>query len=200
MGYADGGDHGRRGARLPRLQHRLPRGPVREGRGLHGGADPGDRRPRVPRFTGRPLLSDRESRSGPRKSSRRSCAPRDVDTVVLSYSDLRHEDVMHKASRVLAAGADFMLLGPNATMLEASKPVVAVTAVRTGFGKEPDEPSDRLRAHRRRPARGARPSSDAVRRPRRRCASSASRPSRRSTPRIPPSRSGRSTRIRSRWV
>jgi predicted GTPase len=61
----------------------------------------------------------------------------EIDTVVLSYSDLRHEDVMHKASRVLAAGADFMLLGPRATMLEASKPVVAVTAVRTGCGKSP---------------------------------------------------------------
>lgn len=60
-----------------------------------------------------------------------------VDTVVLSYSDLRHEDVMHKASLVLAAGADFVLLGPGATMLEASKPVVAVTAVRTGAGKSP---------------------------------------------------------------
>ncbi|HSI96994.1 MAG TPA: cyclic 2,3-diphosphoglycerate synthase [Gaiellaceae bacterium] len=60
-----------------------------------------------------------------------------VDTVVLAYSDLRHEDVMHKASRVLAAGADFALLGPQATMLEASKPVIAVTAVRTGCGKSP---------------------------------------------------------------
>jgi predicted GTPase len=60
-----------------------------------------------------------------------------VDTVVLSYSDLSHEDVMHKASQVLAAGADFTLLGPHATMLEASKPVVAVTAVRTGCGKSP---------------------------------------------------------------
>jgi predicted GTPase len=60
-----------------------------------------------------------------------------VDTVVLSYSDLSHEDVMHKASRVLAAGADFSLLGPQSTMLEASKPVVAVTAVRTGCGKSP---------------------------------------------------------------
>jgi predicted GTPase len=58
-----------------------------------------------------------------------------VDTVVLSYSDLRHDDVMHKASLVLAAGADFSLLGPHATMLEALKPVVAVTAVRTGCGK-----------------------------------------------------------------
>jgi predicted GTPase len=61
----------------------------------------------------------------------------DVDTVVLSYSDLRHEDVMHKASRALAADAGFMLLGPRATMLESSRPVVAVTAVRTGAGKSP---------------------------------------------------------------
>jgi predicted GTPase len=58
-----------------------------------------------------------------------------VDEVVLAYSDLSHEDVMHKASLVLAAGADFRLLGPHATMLKAAKPVVAVTAVRTGCGK-----------------------------------------------------------------
>jgi len=60
-----------------------------------------------------------------------------VDTVVLSYSDLRHEEVMHKASRALASGADFTLLGPHATMLETSIPVIAVTAVRTGSGKSP---------------------------------------------------------------
>ena len=59
----------------------------------------------------------------------------DVDDVVLSYSDLRHEDVMHKASTVLAAGADFRLLGPRTTMLRSTKPVVAVCAVRTGCGK-----------------------------------------------------------------
>ena len=59
----------------------------------------------------------------------------DVDEVVLAYSDLSHEAVMHKASLVLAAGADFRLLGPRSTMLQASKPVVAVTAVRTGCGK-----------------------------------------------------------------
>ncbi len=58
-----------------------------------------------------------------------------VDEVVLAYSDLAHADVMHKASLVLAAGADFRLLGPRATMLPATKPVVAVTAVRTGCGK-----------------------------------------------------------------
>src|SRR5512143_102153 len=58
-----------------------------------------------------------------------------VDDVVFAYSDVSHEYVMHKASQVLAAGANFQLLGPDATMLQATVPVVAVTAVRTGVGK-----------------------------------------------------------------
>jgi predicted GTPase len=58
-----------------------------------------------------------------------------VDTVVFAYSDLSPQRVMHLASRVLAAGADFTLLGPGATMLASNKPVVAVCAVRTGAGK-----------------------------------------------------------------
>jgi len=58
-----------------------------------------------------------------------------VDDVVFSYSDVSHEYVMHRASQVLAAGASFVLLGPNATMLRAEVPVVAVCAVRTGSGK-----------------------------------------------------------------
>jgi predicted GTPase len=62
-------------------------------------------------------------------------AAHDVDEVVLAYSDLSHADVMHRASRVLAAGASFALLGPHATMLESARAVVAVTAVRTGCGK-----------------------------------------------------------------
>jgi predicted GTPase len=62
-------------------------------------------------------------------------AERGVDEVILAYSDLSHEQVMHKASLVLAAGADFRLLGPRATMLHSTKPVVAVCAVRTGAGK-----------------------------------------------------------------
>jgi predicted GTPase len=59
----------------------------------------------------------------------------DVDEVVFAYSDVSHEYVMHTASAVLAAGASFSLLGPRATMLEATVPVVAVCAVRTGSGK-----------------------------------------------------------------
>ncbi|MEW6223137.1 MAG: cyclic 2,3-diphosphoglycerate synthase [Chloroflexota bacterium] len=59
----------------------------------------------------------------------------EVDTVVFAYSDVSHEQVMHAASRVLAAGADFELLGPNRTLLDSSRPVVAVCAVRTGSGK-----------------------------------------------------------------
>jgi predicted GTPase len=58
-----------------------------------------------------------------------------VDDVVFAYSDVEHVYVMSKGSEVMAAGANFLLLGPNATMLDASIPVVAVTAVRTGVGK-----------------------------------------------------------------
>jgi predicted GTPase len=58
-----------------------------------------------------------------------------VDDVVFAYSDVSHEFVMHRASAVMAAGASFVLLGPNATMLEANVPVVAICAVRTGSGK-----------------------------------------------------------------
>ena len=58
-----------------------------------------------------------------------------VDDVVFSYSDVSHEYVMHKGSEALAAGANFVLLGPNETMLEAKVPVVSVCAVRTGSGK-----------------------------------------------------------------
>ncbi len=59
----------------------------------------------------------------------------DVDEVVLAYSDLLHEDVGHKYSTVLAAGADFKLMGSKSTMLKSNKPVIAVCAVRTGAGK-----------------------------------------------------------------
>ena len=59
----------------------------------------------------------------------------DVDEVVHAYSDVSHADVMHLASRALAAGASFRLEGPTATMLESATPVVAVCAVRTGAGK-----------------------------------------------------------------
>jgi predicted GTPase len=58
-----------------------------------------------------------------------------IDQVVFAYSDVSHEYVMHKASQVLAAGADFWLMGTNHTTLASSKPVVAVCAVRTGSGK-----------------------------------------------------------------
>lgn len=57
------------------------------------------------------------------------------EQVVFAYSDVTHEQVMHLASRALALGADFTLLGPAHTMLKASVPVIAVSAVRTGCGK-----------------------------------------------------------------
>lgn len=58
-----------------------------------------------------------------------------VDQVVFAYSDVSHEYVMHRGSEVLAAGASFTLLGPEATLLASTKPVVAICAVRTGSGK-----------------------------------------------------------------
>jgi len=58
-----------------------------------------------------------------------------VRLVVFAYSDVAHEEVMHKASLALSLGADFMLLGPQSTMLKSSKKVVAVTATKTGAGK-----------------------------------------------------------------
>jgi predicted GTPase len=60
---------------------------------------------------------------------------RRADTVVFAYSDVSHETVMHAASRVLAAGADFELLGPGRTMLRSRRPLIAICAVRTGSGK-----------------------------------------------------------------
>jgi len=63
------------------------------------------------------------------------CQRERVDEVVFAYSDVRHETVMHAASRALATGADFKLLGPDSTMLKSRVLVIAVSAVRTGCGK-----------------------------------------------------------------
>lgn len=59
----------------------------------------------------------------------------DVRQVVFAYSDIAHKDVMHKASTVLAAGADFRLMGPNNTSIKSSKPLISICATRTGVGK-----------------------------------------------------------------
>ncbi len=60
-----------------------------------------------------------------------------VDQAVFAYSDIAHTEVMHRASLVLAAGASFVLLGPDATMLTSRRSVLSVCAVRTGAGKSP---------------------------------------------------------------
>jgi len=71
----------------------------------------------------------------PEESLDELIADLDVDEVVFAYSDVSHATVMHLASRALAAGADYVLLGPRSTMLPAQVPVVAIAAVRTGSGK-----------------------------------------------------------------
>ena len=63
------------------------------------------------------------------------CRRERVQRVVFAYSDVPHATVMHLASRALAAGADFLLLGPDRTMLTAAMPVIAISAIRTGCGK-----------------------------------------------------------------
>ena len=63
------------------------------------------------------------------------CRRHGVDEVVFAYSDVTHAVVMHLASRALAVGADFTLLGPKRTMLKSRLPVIAVSAARTGCGK-----------------------------------------------------------------
>ncbi|MHA1584289.1 MAG: GTPase, partial [Promethearchaeota archaeon] len=59
----------------------------------------------------------------------------DVDEVVFAYSDVPHEEVMHKGARALAMGANYRLISPRFTQIKSNKPVVAITAVRTGAGK-----------------------------------------------------------------
>ncbi|NHJ21755.1 MAG: GTPase [Candidatus Lokiarchaeota archaeon] len=58
-----------------------------------------------------------------------------VDEVIFAYSDVSHEEVMHKASRALSAGANYRLISGRFTQIKANKPVIAVCAVRTGCGK-----------------------------------------------------------------
>lgn len=61
----------------------------------------------------------------------------EIEQVVFAYSDIAHQNLMHLASRALAAGADFWLLGTEHTQLKSNIPVVSVCAVRTGCGKSP---------------------------------------------------------------
>ena len=61
----------------------------------------------------------------------------DIDFVFFAYSDISHAELMHKASLVQAAGASFVMAGPEHTQLAARKPVVSITATRTGAGKSP---------------------------------------------------------------
>ncbi len=63
------------------------------------------------------------------------CREQEVHEVMFAYSDVPHATVMHAASRALSQDADFVLLGPHRTMIQSARPVIAVSAVRTGCGK-----------------------------------------------------------------
>ncbi|MBI2252508.1 MAG: GTPase [Armatimonadetes bacterium] len=58
-----------------------------------------------------------------------------IEEAIFSYSDISHLDLMHKASTVIAKGADFKLMGPEHTMLKSTRPIVSICAARTGAGK-----------------------------------------------------------------
>lgn len=60
---------------------------------------------------------------------------KDVDFCVFSYSDVSYQHVMKMGSIINSAGANFMMLGPDDTMIKSSKPVISVVATRTGCGK-----------------------------------------------------------------
>jgi len=77
----------------------------------------------------------------------------EIDAVVFSYSDVSHQNLMHLASRAVAADADFWLLGTEHTQIRSSVPVISVCAVRTGCGKSPVSRlvAERLRGLGRRP-------------------------------------------------
>jgi predicted GTPase len=71
----------------------------------------------------------------PEADLERVCRAEGVTAVMFAYSDVSHGELMALGSRALALGADFLLLGPSRTMLSACRPVIAVSAVRTGCGK-----------------------------------------------------------------
>ncbi|MCX8006925.1 MAG: GTPase [Coriobacteriia bacterium] len=71
----------------------------------------------------------------PESELRRLIRDERVERVVFAYSDISHVDLMHKASLVVAEGADFVLMGSTPTMLASRKPVISICAVRTGVGK-----------------------------------------------------------------
>lgn len=71
------------------------------------------------------------------KDLERLVSEHNVDTIVFSYSDVSHQTLMHLASRAVAAGADFWLLGTERTQVKSRVPVISICAVRTGCGKSP---------------------------------------------------------------
>jgi predicted GTPase len=96
----------------------------------------------IPNIEGRlypPELSGKNYPDGipivPESELARLIREKDIDVAVFCYSDVSHEFVMRLGSQVLAAGADYMLLGPKRTSLKSTVPVVAVCAARTGSGK-----------------------------------------------------------------
>jgi len=71
----------------------------------------------------------------PESSLKEFIKKKKINLCIFSYSDISHEKLMNLASVVLSAGANFELISPKNLMIKSKKPVIAVTAVRTGCGK-----------------------------------------------------------------
>jgi hypothetical protein len=158
------GDHWRGRPRLPRVPDRYRDRCADPRRRLHRGQIPGIDDRVFPASLAGPAYPEGIP-IRPESELERLVAEHDVDEVVLAYSDLAHTDVMHQASRVFAAGADFVARRSPLDDASSRRPVVGVGAVRTGCGKS-QTTRHRAAAARSRPARRPHPPPDAVRRPR----------------------------------
>ena len=120
---------------LPQLQLSVP-GPGRlRGRGLYRHSDPRYRRSDLPSRSWQGISIPRVFPFEPKKELETIVRSEEIDEVWFSYSDVPHSYVMDKASRVIGWGAHFGVCSVQKTMLSSTKPVIAVTAVRTGVGK-----------------------------------------------------------------
>src|SRR5579883_2287841 len=134
--YENRSPAGSRRSRLPQLQRLLPPQPGLPGGRVHGHADPRHCWPPLSGSTGRAVVPGGNP-IHEEKDLEILISDYGVDVVVFSYSDISHQNLMHLASRSVAAGADFWLLGTEHTQIASRVPVISVCAVRTGCGKSP---------------------------------------------------------------
>ncbi len=135
MDKNQGRHHGRGRARFPQLQLSLPRQREIRRRRLHRDPDPRHRGPGLSAGDSPGSLYPEGIPILPEDELERIIREHDVDEVWFSYSDVPHTYVMNKASEVIGWGPHFGVCSATRTMVESTKPLIAITAVRTGVGK-----------------------------------------------------------------